>query len=149
MKGKRRCLFIIVLIINLFILNRVALPENLSEPYPLSFLSIVRYYVVESNWYGDINIRTLRLEVNNTTNQKISNIKAVIDGLPENVTSNDAEVVLGDMNGGETKLSNDTFQISVDMSPQRITNLKLIWKVECDINGERIIDETAVIETLQ
>ncbi len=147
---KRRCL-VLMLVLSSFLLtvSGSAMGADLSEPYPLPFLSFLRYHVVESNWDGDMHIRTLKLEVGNTHSQTLFNVKAVLDGLPENVSSVDTEVAFGSIDAGATAISNDTFQISVDMSQQSGSDLRLIWRIECDLDGEHIIDETAVIENLE
>lgn len=116
---KRRYLVLMLVLSScLLMVNGSAIAGDVSEPYPLPFLSFMSYHVVESNWEGDIHTRTLKLEVANTLSQTLSNVKAVLDGLPENVTSVDTEVAFGNIDAGATAISNDTFQISVDKRQQ-------------------------------
>lgn len=124
------------------------LAGNISEPHPLPFLSFVRYHVVESKSDGDIHERTLRLEVRNAFSKTLYNVKAQLDGLPENVASTDGEVIFSHIGAGAIAISNDPFQISVDMSQQSGGDLKLIWRIECDIDGEHVMGETEVVEDL-
>ncbi|PXF55064.1 MAG: hypothetical protein C4B58_15300 [Deltaproteobacteria bacterium] len=150
MKMRRWGLFLaLALSFSLVMLNSSVLAGNISEPYPVQFLSFIQYHVVETNWDGDIYTRTIRLEVQNTSDQALSNVTVTIDGYPEHVTSSDNDILLRDMGPGATVIGNDVVEISVDMSRQNGSDLKLIWRVECDIDGERIMDETSVVETLE
>lgn len=133
----------------LFILNGLVLAGDISGPYPLSYLSFIKYHVVKSNWNGDIHTRTIKLEVHNTSDQTLSGVTALIDGYPEHVTSSDNQSSLGDIVPGATVISDDIVEISVDMSLQNGPSLKLIWQIDCDINGKHIMDETSVIETIE
>lgn len=138
-----------VIAIVFLLLSSSVFAGDVVEPYPLDVLSFVQYHVVESDLQGNILSRTIKLEVNNTSPYVLSNVSASLDGIPENITSNDTVVDLGDIAPGTTVVSSDTFYIAVDLSSQSTSGVKLIWKVEYDINGEHVMDETSVIETFQ
>ena len=137
---------LVCLLFNLTLNNAFA--GDISNPYPLSFLSFEGYHVIASQQDGSLITRTIKLEVRNTSGQTVSNCSVTLDGYPGHVTSSDTEVVLGDMAPGETIISSDTFEITIDEESQTSSELKLIWQVNCGMDGEEILDETAVIETL-
>lgn len=138
-----------VIAIVLLFLSSSVLAGDIIEPYPLDFLSLVNYHVVDSNLNGQILSRSMSLEVRNKSPYLLSNVTASLDGLPENITSNDTVADLGNIGPGSTVISSDMFHMTVDLSKQSTSDVKLIWRVECDINGERFIDETSVIEKFQ
>jgi len=59
MKMRRWGLFL-ALSFSLVMLNSSVLAGNISEPYPVQFLSFIQYHVVETNWDEDIYTRTIR-----------------------------------------------------------------------------------------
>jgi len=147
---KKGCFFLaLALSFSLVMPNTSVLAGDISEPYPMPFLSFVQYHAIETSWDGDIHTRTIRLGVRNTSDRTLLDVTAVIDGSPEHVTCSDNVSSLGNIDAGATAISNDTFQISVDMSQQSGSDLRLIWRIECDMGEEHIIDETAVIENLE
>lgn len=129
--------------------NNAALAGNISESHPLPFFSFIKYHVVDSYLDGNIYTRTIKLEVKNTSDQTISNTIALIDAYPEYVTCSGNNIDLGNIDPGGSVISNDAFQISVDMDQQNGSELKLIWRVECDTGGEHILDESSVVEVLE
>ena len=137
---------LVCLLFNLTISNAFA--GDISNPYPLSFLSFEGYHVIAFQQDGSFTTRTIKLEVRNTSGETLSNCAATLDGNPDYVTSSDMEVVLGDIPSGETIISSDTFEITIDEESMTSSELKLIWQVNCSMDGEEILDETAVLETL-
>ena len=118
------------------------------EYHPLPFLTFVDYEIIETNWDQDTVTRSLRVIVQNTSDEILSNVTLRIDSLPNYASITNTETSLGDITPGSIVKTTDTFIITVNTASMENNEFKIIWQVECDLNGEHILDETSVIEYL-
>jgi hypothetical protein len=122
--------------------------KEVFEPYPLTFLSFISYQIVDSHLEGQIYTQEIKVQIRNMSQQKITNLSLFLDGTPENVKVSKSMLGFGDIEPGIMVLSNDSTTVSIDMTKQNEPKLKLIWRAECEMNGEHIMDETTVIEDI-
>jgi len=139
---------ILFYMIVLFLFCSTAYSGEITQPSPLPFLSFISYQTTDSKRTGDLLIRTVQVTVKNTSDRVLSIVKLSIDGHPNYVTVKNAKITIGDLNPGETVTSETTFSISVDTSKKSEKGVRIIWQVECDSNGEHLVNETAVVEYL-
>ena len=147
MRAKFMVLFMVIS--GVFLLfNSYIVAGEISESYPLPFLSFEKYQVVESSQDGDILTRKIKIEVTNTSDKTLYNVTAMIDSSPDFANCSGSIISLGNISPGEKVIADDFVEVLVDTAKQDGAELRLIWRIECDLNGEHILDETGVIEDI-
>ena len=139
--------FLLILTLVFFVYN-YAFSGEINEPSPLSFLSFVSYQTLDSNIDGDVITRNIKIMVQNTSDSPIDNLKLTIDSYPQYITISSPQMNFSVIAPGTIVTSADAFIMSVDQSQIPEEGIRIIWQVECDIDGTHIFDETAVIEYL-
>jgi len=111
-------------------------------------LAIQEYRVVSSsNDKGNL-ARTIAVVVRNKTGGFLHHVYLRLDSKPAHVTGS-GSLYFPELAPGETRESNNTIEIIVDTSQQTTTDLELVWQIETEIDGEKIIDEIAVSEIIK
>ena len=138
----------IVLIIVFLSFNTLAVGGEIFEPNPLNFIEFDSYQIVDSEINGTILTRLINVTIMNTTDKLINELTLTIDGIPNFATVIDPVIFIGTINPGERITANIPFTLSVDTSELTDDGLRIIWQIECVLDGKNIFDETVVIESL-
>ena len=108
------------------------------EPQPMAFLSFIEYQIIDSNTSGNILTRTIKVTVQNTSDNLLSNISLTVDSYPNFATFSNTELYIDYMSPNQTITTVDTITFSVDQSQLTEDGLRLIWQVECDSDGDHL-----------
>jgi hypothetical protein len=137
---------IIFLLIVFCIFTKPLLAANIHEPFPLKHIRFIEYQVIESNTGGNILTRTIKVIVQNTSNEILSNLKLIIDGLPNHVTVTNKEFSVPNLYPGNIAAINESIFMTIDLANIPPDGTRIIWQIECDVDGNDLFDETVVIE---
>lgn len=118
------------------------------EPSPKSFLSFQKYQVIASSEQNGILTRKFIVYVKNTSAEMLYDVSILIDSAPNFVMHDGIEMNLGDIPPGEIKGASTPTELSIDTIEQNGEDVRLIWRIGCTIDGDQVLDETAVIENL-
>ena len=144
---KKLCILISFLI---FFLGVRLTSAKIAQVYAPKEIQILDFVLVSSNQNGEILTKTFKLKVENKGQEPLYNVRFTLIYASDQVSINEGEVYLGNINPGETVVSDDDFSYSVDMSKVKIIpELDLHLGVEYDdVNGEHIVGEALVSEIL-
>ena len=133
---KRLCILISFLI---FFLGVRLTSAKIAQVYAPKEIQILDFVLVSSNQNGEILTKTFKLKVENKGQKPLYNVKMTLIYASDQVSINEGEVYLGNINPGETVVSDDDFSYSVDMSKTKIIpEINLHWEVEyIDVYRER------------
>jgi hypothetical protein len=146
---KKMTICCILIFAGLLLFGPFATAGEVSNPYPLEDLSFLAYHVVDSTMDINTNVRNVKIEAKNTSDYVLTNVIAKIDSAPEYVDYSDNVVVFESIAPGISAISGDSIQVSIDMNQMEGTDLKLIWLVEYEKQGEYFMNETAVVENIE
>jgi hypothetical protein len=139
----------ILIFVGFLLFGPFASAGEVSNPHPLKDLSFLEYHVVDSTMDINTNVRNVKIEVKNISDYVLTNVIAKIDSAPEYVGYSDNVVAFESIAPGASAISADSVQVSIDMNQMQGTDLKLIWLVEYEKEGEYFMNETAVVETIE
>jgi hypothetical protein len=145
---KVKILSFILFIFTFFLFYNTSYSANIEEVSPLKFLKFVDYQVVNSVVNGNIITRSIKVIVQNTSENQLSNLSLNIDGLPDYVSMTNTEIFIGTINPGEIITTDSILVMVIDKSQLPDDGLRLIWRVECDSVFDHFMDETAIIDYL-
>ncbi|MCD6094491.1 hypothetical protein J7J39_01120 [bacterium] len=133
---KRLCILISFLI---FFLGVRVTSAKIAQVYAPKEIQILDFVSVSSNQNGEILTKTFKLKVENKGQEPLYNVRFTLIYASDQVSINEGEVYLGNINPGETVVSDDDFSYSVDMSKIKIIpEINLHWEVEyIDVYRER------------
>ena len=133
---KRLCILISFLI---FFLGVRVTSAKIAQVYAPKEIQILDFVLVSSNQNGEILTKTFKLKVENKGQEPLYNVRFTLIYASDQVSINEGEVYLGNINPGETVVSDDDFSYSVDMSKIKIIpEINLHWEVEyIDVYRER------------
>ncbi len=102
--------------------------------------------MVESKTVGDVVTKKIKVKIKNTSDQVLNDFTAKIDSFPNYTSCSETILSFGSISPGDSSVSADSVELIIDTSRQSSNELRLIWQIESDINGDRIMDEAAVVE---
>lgn len=119
------------------------------EKHSVANITIKDYVLVSLSQEYDFLNRSLLLKVQNTGEETLYNVEATLIHISNEATVNEEVVFLGTITAGQTIISSNVFNCSVDVSKISDGKLYYTWQIEYDdANGNHFVDEGLVEEII-
>ena len=139
--------FGILSLIFLFMCN-ISMADVL-EKYNATDISIKNYVLVNSWYDGNKLNRSFELEIQNTGETILFDVKAILIHISSSATIAESVVDFGSVVPGDVITGYGTFESAVDTSQMTVGKIIYTWQIEyVDLDGNDIIDEIIVEENL-
>lgn len=135
-------------VISFAFFSTISNAEPVQQLNESEFLSIHEYETISSSFDGGKLTKTIVVVASNNTSAPLYHVYLYLDGMPSNVTR-EGWAYFPEMRPGELQESNTAIEYTIDLNRQESFELELIWQIKTEINGEQVIDEIAVVESIQ